>query len=79
MPDQRNNALTELKHLVENLKKCKLVLSDRIWKEELDQICIWANNEGTTSSLPEINKRTNDIKLKVRDQIIIFCFFLKLK
>ncbi len=74
MQGQRNNALMELKRLAKNLTKCKLVHSDRPWKEELEEVFIWANNEGTKSSLSEINKRIRDNKLKVRNQVTFFLF-----
>ncbi len=61
------------KTLVENLKKCKIVLPNRTGEEELYQICIWASNDWTMSSLPEINKRTEHIKLRVRDRWTFFC------
>ncbi len=68
MQVERENALTELKHLSENLKSCKKFLPDRTWEDEVDQILVWACNDGCTSSLPEINKRVEDIKMKVRVQ-----------
>ncbi len=66
MPAMRNNALTELKRLTEELRKSNVVSSDRNWEEELDAICFWASNDGTKSSLFEINKRIGDIQQKVR-------------
>ncbi len=65
MPAMRNNALTELKRLAEEVRNSKFVSPDRHWEEELDAICIWANNDGTKSSLFEINKRMGDIQQKV--------------
>ncbi len=62
----RKNSLTELKRLSEELRNSKFVSSDRNWEEELDAICIWANNDGNKSSLFEITKRTRDIQQKVR-------------
>ncbi len=70
---RRNNALTELKTLAENVKNCKLVLSDRTLKEWLEQMLMWANNDGVKSSLTEVEKRINHIKLKVRNQVMFFC------
>ncbi len=72
MQARRNNALAGLKRLAENLMNCDKVLADRAWADELGQTCIWANTDGTTSSLPEINKRIEDIKLKAREQLIFF-------
>ncbi len=70
---RRNNALTELKSLAENFTNCKIVLSDRTLKEWLEQMLIWANNDGVKSSLTEVTKRINDIKLKVHNQVTLFC------
>ncbi len=67
MQAMRSDALTELKRLAEEVRNSNFVSSDRKWKEELDNICIWANGEGTKSSLLEISKRIEDIKLKVRE------------
>ncbi len=72
MQTRRNNALAALKCLAESLTNSEIVLSDKTWAEELGQTCIWANTDGTTSSLPEINKRIEDIKLKAREQLIFF-------
>ncbi len=66
MPAMRKNALRELKRLAEELRNSKVVSSDRHWEEERDAICLWANNDGTKSSLLEINKRIGDIQQKVR-------------
>ncbi len=68
MQAERTKALTDLLHIVDELKYCKIILSDRKLLEELDQICTWANSEGNKSSLPEINERIDDIELKVRDR-----------
>ncbi len=73
MQSRRINSLTDLKCLAENLNKCKTVLSERLWEGELDETCVWAITEGTKSSLPEINKRIEDIKLKVRNGLLFFC------
>ncbi len=73
MQAMRSDALTALKCLAEELRNNNLVLSDRKWKEELDNICIWASGEGTKSSLVAINKRIEDIKLKVREGLTFFC------
>ncbi len=70
---RRNNALTELKSLAENFTNCKIVLSDRTLKEWLEEMLIWANNDGIKSSLTEIKKRINDIKLKVRNEVTFSC------
>ncbi len=75
MQGERENALTELKRLSENLKSCKQVLPDGTWEDEVDQILVWACNDGCNSSLPEINKRIEDIKMKVRASLTLFCFF----
>ncbi len=74
MQAMRSDALTELKRLAEEVRNSNFVYSDRKWKEELDNICIWASGDGSNSSLPEINKRIEDIKLKVRGRITLFCF-----
>ncbi len=66
MQAERENALTKLKRLAENLQSCTKVLPDRTWGDEVDEILVWAYNDGSNSSLPEINKRIEDIKLKVR-------------
>ncbi len=71
MQTRRKNALTELKRLAEYLKDCKTVFPDQTWVEELDRICVWANNDGTRTSLPEINKRIEDIRLKVRHRFTL--------
>ncbi len=78
MQSIRTNALADLRRLAEDLRSSKVASSDRTWKEELDQICIWAYNEGAKSSLPEIEKRINDTKSKVGDQITILCFCVPL-
>ncbi len=78
MQSRRKNALTELKRLVENLKNCKKVLSDRTWDDELDRIWVWAKNDGTKSSLPEINKRIEESRLKVRHRFTSLCLSVPL-
>ncbi len=70
----RDSALTELKRLAENLQSCSKVLPSRAWEEEINQMFLWAHNDGTKSSLPEINKRIEDIKSKVRDRLTILFF-----
>ncbi len=75
MQSRRIFALMDLKCLTENLKKCKSVVSDRTWEEELDQICIWAKNDGTKSGLPEISMRIEDIKLEVLDRLTFLSLF----
>ncbi len=65
MQNRRNNALTDLKHLTENLTKCMKVLFDKSREEELNKVWAWVNNDGPKSSLPEINKWIESIKLKV--------------
>ncbi len=77
MQVERDSALTELKRLAENLQSCSKVLPDRAWEEEINQMFTWAHNDGTESSLPEINKRIEDIKSKVRGWSTIF-FFLSM-
>ncbi len=79
MQSRRVNALTDLECLAENLKNCKTVLPERPWEGELDEICIWAINDGTKSSLPEINKRIEDINLKVRNGLSFFSAQLVVK
>ncbi len=69
MQTRRNNALAALKRLAENLTNSEIVLSDKEWAEELGETCIWVDNDGTKSSLPEINKRIEDIKSKAREQL----------
>ncbi len=76
METKRSIALTDLKCLAENLKNCRAALPDRAWVDELDKAFIWANNEGTLSSLPKINKRMEDIKLWVRYWLNTFCLFV---
>ncbi len=73
MQARRNNALASLRRLAESIKYCKIILPDRTLEEELDQTCIWANNDGIKSSLSEINKRMDDMKLKAREQYTLFC------
>ncbi len=74
MQAKRTKALTDLRHIVEELRYCAIVLSDTSLVVELGQICIWANDEGNKLSLPEINERIDDVKLKVRDQFCpVFC------
>ncbi len=65
METKRGIALMDLKRLAENLQKCKVALPDRAWIEELEQMCIWANNDGTKSCLPEIHTRIEAIKTMV--------------
>ncbi len=69
----RTTALTDLSLLGEELRSSGIVLSDTKLLEELEQICFWASYEGTRSSLPEITKRIDDIKLKVRDLLHLLC------
>ncbi len=38
--------------LTEELRNSNFVSSDRKWKEELDNICIWASGDGSNSSFP---------------------------
>ncbi len=78
MQSRRKYALAELKRLAEDLKSCKKVLPRRMWEEELDRIGVWANGDGTKSTLPEINKRMGDIKLKVRHWSTLFCLSVPL-
>ncbi len=73
MKAMRTNVLNDLRHIVEELKYCSIVLSDTKLLEELEQTCFWASNEGNRSSLPEITKRIDDIKLKVRDLSHLLC------
>ncbi len=70
---ERTKTLTNLLHIVEEFNYSGIVLSDTKLLEELDQTCRWANNEGGKSSLPEINKRIDDIELKVRDRLHLLC------
>ncbi len=67
METKRSIALMDLKRLAENLQKCKFALPDRAWVDELEQICLWANNDGTKSCLPEIHTRIEAIKTKVSE------------
>ncbi len=76
METKRSTALMDLKRLAENLQNCTIALPDRTWVDELGKMYIWANNEGTMSSLPEINKRMEDIKLWVRYWLNTFCLFV---
>ncbi len=77
MQAMRKNALTELKRLAEEVRNSKAVTPDRHWEEELDAICSWVNNDGTKSSLLEINKRIGEIQEKVRFLLSIFsCLFV---
>ncbi len=78
MKAMRTNALNDLRHIVEELKYCSIVLSDTKLLEELDKICTWANNEGSKLSLPEINKRIDDIELKVRDSLHLLCISINM-
>ncbi len=66
---ERENALTVLKGIAENLQSCRNVLPDRTWDDEVDQLLVWACNDGSNSSLPEIKKRIEDIKFKVRGRM----------
>ncbi len=75
MQTERNTALTKLKRLAENLQSCSKVLPDRAWEEAVNQMFTWAHNDGAKSSLPEINKRIEDVKSKVRDRLNIFDYF----
>ncbi len=79
MQSRRINAITVLKCLAENLNKCKTVLSERPWEGELDETCIWVVNDGTKSSLPEINKRIEDIKWKVHYGLQFFRLLMSLR
>ncbi len=65
METKRSIALMDLKRLAENLQKCKVALPDRACIGELEQICIWANNDGTKSCLLEIHTRIEAIKTMV--------------
>ncbi len=73
MQAKRTKALTDLSLLVEELRYSVIVLSDTKLLEELEQICFWASYEGNRSSLPEITKRIDDTKLKVRDLLHLLC------
>ncbi len=57
MQAKRTKALTDLKLLAENLRYGGIALSDAKLVEVLAQICIWAGNAGTKSSLFEINEQ----------------------
>ncbi len=78
MQAQRTNALTNLKLLVEELQYGGIALSDTKLVEVFDQIFVWANNEGDKSCLPEIYKRIDDIKLKVRDHLNLLCISIQI-
>ncbi len=71
MKDRRRNALTDLTRLSETLKNSRIVLSNKALVEELEQTCVWANNDGTKACLPYIQKLIEDISLKVREAFIL--------
>ncbi len=62
----RSDALTSLKSLAEELRNSKFVSSDRKWEDELENVCIWANSEGTKSSVVEIDRRIGELKVRHR-------------
>ncbi len=71
MQARRRNALADLIRFAETLKNSRIVLSDRTLVIELDQTCVWANNDGTKACLSDIQKRIEDVSLTVRDEIIL--------
>ncbi len=71
MQHRRQNALTDLKCRAEKLSNSRIVLSDGRLEEEIAKICAWANTEGSKSCLPEIDKKIEAIKLKVREQLFL--------
>ncbi len=70
MQVKRQEELSKLKRLAENIKNCTKVLSDRTWEEEIRQICTWVNKDGTRSSLAEIQEQIESTKSKVREWLI---------
>ncbi len=78
MQAKRENALTDLKRLAETLKNSRVVLSDKALVEELEQTCVWASRDGTKACLPDIQKRIDDISLKVCKRLILPWRFIAL-
>ncbi len=67
---KRTTALTDLRRLAVDLKNSKVVAS-RMLKEDLGQTRTLTKTDGIKSWLPEINKWFEDIKSKVREQLML--------
>ncbi len=71
MHTKRTDAAKELKGLAEELAKSQGVSSCTTLEKEFDKIRTLANTDGTKSWLPEVNKWIEDVKSKVREQLIL--------
>ncbi len=71
MKARRRNALTDLTRLSETLKNSRIVISNNALVEELEKTCVWASRDGIKACLPDIQKRIDDISLKVREAFIL--------